>query len=118
MHEIPVKIVLCAFENEPNWAHETVFSIGCWPPPGYENDPEGFSKIVADRMFERYNQYPEELFTDFNEKELEDLKAYRDNRNRSLSTGDYVIVGETVLRCASFGWEIVGLDDIQCRRFL
>lgn len=112
MHEVPVKVVLAAFEPEPVWAHETTFNVGCWPPPGYEDDPQGFTQVVANRMYLRYNSYPTELHGDFNERELEDIAAYRAKRNRSLSVGDFLVIGETVLRCDSVGWSIVNSNSI------
>jgi hypothetical protein len=39
-------------------------------------------------------------------------KTYRAQRNRSLSTGDVVIVGETAFSVESFGWKVVDTDTL------
>ena len=43
-------------------------------------------------------------------------KEYRIDRNRSLSVGDVVMVGETAYACESIGWKAVSLTAEQCRR--
>jgi hypothetical protein len=37
--------------------------------------------------------------------------VYRANRNRSLSKGDVVVLGETAWSCESVGWKPVGMSD-------
>ena len=37
---------------------------------------------------------------------------YRANGNRSLSTGDVVVIGETAFSCDPFGWSIVPTGDL------
>lgn len=38
---------------------------------------------------------------------------YRANGNRSLSTGDVVVIGETAFSCDPFGWSIVPGGDLR-----
>lgn len=41
---------------------------------------------------------------------------YRRDRNRSLSVGDVVVVGESAYACASVGWQSVTLNAADCAR--
>jgi hypothetical protein len=36
--------------------------------------------------------------------------VYRENRNRSLSVGDVVVVGESAFACGKFGWDAISTD--------
>lgn len=38
--------------------------------------------------------------------------AYRAERNRSLSVGDVVVIGETAWAVASFGWDRISSEDL------
>lgn len=39
-------------------------------------------------------------------------KRYRENRNRSLSVGDVVVIGETAWVVARFGWDQISGADV------
>jgi hypothetical protein len=52
--------------------------------------------------------YPAELHCDA--KYLPVVEAYRAAKNRSLSVGDLVIIGETAFRCESMGFKAVTID--------
>lgn len=43
-------------------------------------------------------------------------REYRDNRNRSLSVGDVVVVSESAYACESVGWKQVALRNENCVR--
>lgn len=43
-------------------------------------------------------------------------KSYRAERNRSLSVGDVVVVGELAYACQSVGWKPVALTAANCQR--
>lgn len=40
-------------------------------------------------------------------------REYRADRNRSLSVGDVVVVGETAWACASAGWNQISISALQ-----
>ena len=67
----------------------------------------GTPHTVLNQAFEQLNiDYPTEEWA----------KQYRQNRNRSLSVGDVVVVGEQAYACASVGWQAVSLSSENCVR--
>lgn len=40
-------------------------------------------------------------------------REYRADRNRSLSVGDVVVLGETAWACASAGWDRISSDELR-----
>jgi len=69
-------------------------------------DPKDNVKLILSSVFEQLNiggdLIPASDYT----------VEYRANRNRSLSVGDVVIVGESAYAVASFGWDPVSTDEL------
>lgn len=60
-------------------------------------------EIALERAFAIANSYPEEMHCDASF--IDEVEAWRDNGNRSLSVGDVVALGEVFWFCDSFGWQ-------------
>jgi len=62
------------------------------------------AEAACEFAFAVCNSYPQEAFGVAREH-LELVAAYRKRRNRSLSVGDVVVVGEVAYCCDRFGWQ-------------
>lgn len=67
----------------------------------------GSATPVLEQAFEQLN---------IDQPVTEWAKEYRANRNRSLSVGDVVVVGELAYSCESVGWKAVSLTAENCVR--
>lgn len=70
--------------------------------------------LVEDGPFTVLNQAFEQLNIDYPTAEW--AKEYRARRNRSLSVGDVVVVGEQAYACEPVGWKPVTLSAGYCTR--
>lgn len=67
-------------------------------------DPATNVNLILESVFEQLNIGGDLI------PAAEYTKVYRQNRNRSLSVGDVVVVGETAFSCESAGWKAISTD--------